>query len=51
MTVISGGVQMTVVPTEFTLGFDIRLTPSTDLVQFDEMLNTWCAEVSMERAW
>ena len=45
MTMISGGVQMNVVPNEFTLGFDFRITPTTNLVEFDEMLRKWSEEV------
>ena len=45
MTMISGGVQMNVVPNEFTLGFDFRITPTTNLVGFDEMLRKWSEEV------
>ena len=49
MTMISGGVQMNVVPNEFTLGFDFRITPTTDLVEFDKMLRKWSEEVSILR--
>ena len=38
LTMMSGGVQMNVVPNEFTLGFDIRITPTTKLEDFDQML-------------
>ena len=48
MTMISGGVQMNVVPNEFTLGFDFRITPTTNLVEFDEMLRKWSEEVSLK---
>ena len=49
MTMISGGVQMNVVPNEFTLGFDFRIPPTTDLVEFDKMLRKWSEEVSILR--
>jgi len=47
LTMISGGVQMNVVPNEFTLGFDMRITPTTDLAEFDKMLRKWSEEVSI----
>ena len=47
LTMISGGVQMNVVPNEFSLGFDMRITPTTDLAEFDKMLRKWSEEVSI----
>ena len=47
LTMISGGVQMNVEPNEFTLGFDMRITPTTDLAEFDKMLRKWSEEVSI----
>ena len=35
MTFMSGGVQMNVVPQEFVVGFDIRITPTTPLKKFE----------------
>ena len=46
LTMMSGGVQMNVVPQEFSLGFDMRITPTTNIVEFEKMLREWCAEVS-----
>lgn len=46
LTMMSGGIQMNVVPQEFTLGFDMRITPTTNVVNFEKMLREWCAEVS-----
>ena len=46
LTMMSGGVQMNVVPDNFTLGFDMRITPTTDIVQFEKMIRDWCDEVS-----
>merc|ERR1719510_1089840 len=44
MTYLSGGVQMNVVPNEFVVGFDIRITPTTPLDKFEAMLNKWVEE-------
>ena len=44
LTYMSGGVQMNVVPNEFTIGFDIRITPTTKLAKFEEMINKWIEE-------
>ncbi|QQP38707.1 Aminoacylase-1 [Caligus rogercresseyi] len=41
---MSGGVQANVVPQEFTIGFDIRVTPATDLEAFNAMVHGWCKE-------
>ena len=38
MTFMSGGVQMNVVPQEFVVGFDIRITPTTPLKKFEGKL-------------
>jgi aminoacylase len=50
LTMISGGVQMNVVPNEFTLGFDMRITPTTNLKEFEKTLNKWCKEVRIPLA-
>ncbi|CAB4064527.1 ACY1 [Lepeophtheirus salmonis] len=44
LTSMSGGVQANVVPQEFKIGFDIRVTPTTDLEEFNKMINDWCRE-------
>ncbi len=45
LTMMSGGVQMNVVPNEFKVGFDIRITPTTDMKQFEAMIMKWVEEV------
>ena len=35
LTTMSGGVQQNVVPNEFVIGFDIRITPTTNLKEFE----------------
>lgn len=37
-----GGVQFNVVPSELSVGFDIRITPTQDLGEFEEMIKGWC---------
>ena len=44
LTYMSGGVQMNVVPNEFTIGFDIRITPTTKLEKFEAMIRKWIGE-------
>ena len=36
---MSGGVQMNVVPNEFTVGFDIRITPTTNMAEFEAQVS------------
>ena len=38
MTIMEGGVQANVVPDKFKITFDIRITPTTDLKEFEDML-------------
>lgn len=44
LTTMSGGVQMNVVPNQFTIGFDIRITPTTSMEKFESMLRLWMKE-------
>ena len=46
LTTMEGGVQLNVVPNEFVLGFDIRITPTANLAEFEAMINKWCFEVN-----
>jgi len=45
LTMMEGGVQMNVIPNQFKIGFDIRITPTTNLKQFEGMLQKWIDEV------
>ena len=45
LTQMSGGVQSNVVPNEFTLGFDCRVTLTEDLVEFEAKIRRWMEEV------
>ena len=44
LTYMSGGVQMNVVPNEFIVGFDIRVTPTTPVDKFEAMIKKWVEE-------
>lgn len=44
LTIMEGGVQTNVVPDKFKLTFDIRITPSTNIVQFEDQLRQWMTE-------
>ena len=45
LTLMEGGVQVNVVPDKFILHFDIRITPKTNIIDFEKMLRGWLAEV------
>merc|ERR1712037_710993 len=42
LNMIEGGVQMNVIPDKLKFGFDMRITPTTDLVELEKNMNTWC---------
>lgn len=44
LTIMKGGVQVNVVPDKFEITFDIRITPTTDLEEFEKNLRAWTAE-------
>ena len=44
LTLMQGGVQVNVVPDMFILNFDIRISPTTDMDQFEDMLRGWLRE-------
>ena len=48
LTLMQGGVQVNVVPDKFVLNFDIRITPTTNIVQFEAMLRGWLAEAGSD---
>ena len=41
LTMLNGGVQYNVVPDKLTVGFDMRVTPTSDLVELEENLHKW----------
>lgn len=44
LNIMNGGVQTNVIPDKFDLTFDIRITPTTNLEQFEKMIRDWMAE-------
>lgn len=44
LTMLKGGVQFNVVPAELSVGFDVRIAPTVDVVKFEAMIDTWCKE-------
>ncbi|KAF2893962.1 hypothetical protein ILUMI_12212 [Ignelater luminosus] len=50
LTVIKGGVQNNVIPSEFVLSFDCRIAVTVDLEEFEKTLNKWCEEAG-EGVW
>ncbi|XP_062536216.1 aminoacylase-1-like [Armigeres subalbatus] len=44
LTMISGGVQTNVVPPEFKLCFDVRLSHNIGLSEFEQLVEKWCVE-------
>ncbi|KAK4878745.1 hypothetical protein RN001_011251 [Aquatica leii] len=44
LTIMQGGVQNNVIPSEFVLTFDTRLPPTADAKAFKEKINQWCDE-------
>lgn len=44
LTILNGGVQPNVVPPEFNLAFDIRISINLNHDIFEEMIHRWCVE-------
>ncbi|KAB0795244.1 hypothetical protein PPYR_12084 [Photinus pyralis] len=42
LTMMGGGVQANVIPSEFVLTFDARVPPGRDLQQFENTVREWC---------
>ncbi|XP_051154223.1 aminoacylase-1-like [Leptopilina boulardi] len=42
LTMIKGGVQINVIPKEFSAGFDIRLAADVNHEKFEKMIQKWC---------
>lgn len=42
LTMIEGGVQPNVVPTEFKATFDMRITPTMNLIELEKRIESWC---------
>lgn len=50
LTQLGGGVQPNVVPEELTLTYDVRISPNTNVVDFEAMINRWCKDAG-EGVW
>jgi aminoacylase len=48
ITLLTGGVQMNVVPNEVTAGIDMRLSPFLDFEQFERTIRGWCEPHQVE---
>lgn len=48
LTIISGGVQLNVVPAEFTLNFDVRISVTENIEQLERNIYQWCAEAGSD---
>ena len=48
LTRMEGGVQVNVVPDKFVLNFDIRISPTTNMVQFEDRLRGWLADAGAD---
>merc|ERR550539_1331031 len=44
LTLMEGGVQVNVVPDKFSLSYDMRITPTTNIDQFEAEVRAWLAE-------
>ena len=44
LTIMEGGIQTNVVPDKFKLTFDIRITPTTNIDEFEAMIRAWMKE-------
>lgn len=44
MTILDGGCQLNVVPSEFSAGFDVRLAIGTDRRAIEDIIIGWCHE-------
>lgn len=42
--VFKGGVQTNVIPPEFIITFDCRITPQHDIKKWQETIDQWCKE-------
>ncbi|XP_047497947.1 aminoacylase-1-like isoform X4 [Penaeus chinensis] len=51
LTILEGGVQFNVVPAELSVGFDIRITPTQDLGEFEEIIKGWCKAAGKDVAY
>ena len=48
LTLMDGGVQVNVVPDQFSLSYDMRITPTTNIDQFEAEVRGWLAEAGAD---
>lgn len=48
VTMLSGGVQPNVIPEEFVVGIDSRIAVTTNLNEWESMINSWCEEAGKD---
>lgn len=48
--IFKGGVQSNVIPSEFILTIDCRISLTVDIVEFEKNLDEWCKEAG-EGVW
>ena len=48
LTLMEGGVQVNVVPDQFSLSYDLRITPTTNIEQFEAEVRGWLAEAGAD---
>ncbi|KAF2904639.1 hypothetical protein ILUMI_01523, partial [Ignelater luminosus] len=50
VTMVQGGVHMNVIPSEFIVSIDCRISPTLDIAKFEKTLKRWCEEAG-EGVW
>lgn len=48
ITLLKGGVQMNVVPTEASAGIDMRISPFVDYDELEKRITSWCSSEGVE---
>jgi aminoacylase len=48
ITLLKGGVQMNVVPTEASAGIDMRISPFVDYDELEKRITSWCSSEEVE---
>ncbi|XP_065363422.1 aminoacylase-1-like [Calliphora vicina] len=51
LTIIKGGVQSNVVPSQLEACFDMRIAVDEDLKKFEKLLQKWCCEAGGDIEW
>jgi len=51
LNLLQGGVQVNVVPAEFVMSFDIRVSPTTDYIALKKQFESWVEETGSKAEW